>query len=136
MLEPIIPGWSFNSVSPPCLTKNSRLNAQLFISLDANTTHAQQYHPARYPYHPSQTPSLPYPLLLTPVGQDDYTTSTQGVNLFAMLKNPMVLMMLASGVMMYGMPKLLVRSPVQLRCLSGYNGADPTSRQALRVIRR
>lgn len=48
---------------------------------------------------------MPLPIALVP-HPEDYYTAPQGVNILAMLKNPMVLMMLFSGVMMYALPKL------------------------------
>ncbi|KAI9632368.1 uncharacterized protein MKK02DRAFT_40671 [Dioszegia hungarica] len=70
------------------------------------TPHLQPFYPGKTPLTTS-SPSLAYPLALRPIGREDYYTPKGGVNVLGMLKNPVVLMMLASGVMMFGMPKLM-----------------------------
>ncbi|KAK4684565.1 ER membrane protein complex subunit 7, partial [Tremellales sp. Uapishka_1] len=65
------------------------------------------HHPARLPSPTDQLASLPYPLKLSAFQKDDYFTQANGMNILGMLKNPMVLMMLFSGVLMWGMPKLI-----------------------------
>ena len=40
-------------------------------------------------------------------GKDDYYTPAASVNIVGMLKSPMVLMMLFSGVMLFEMPMLI-----------------------------
>ncbi len=53
---------------------------------------------------PSQR--APYPLVLKPVGQIDYFTEKPAFDPFSLLKNPMVIMMLVFGVMMFAMPSV------------------------------
>lgn len=81
---------------------------QLTVTVSADSTHVQPFQPGREPL-PSNTQSLPYPLELTLLGKEDYFTQPAGMNIFGMLRSPMVLMMLVSGLLMWGMPKLLVR---------------------------
>ncbi|ODN80751.1 hypothetical protein L202_02907 [Cryptococcus amylolentus CBS 6039] len=68
--------------------------------------HIQSANPARQALPPS-SPSLTYPIVLEALGKESYFVPKGGMNILGMLKNPMVLMMLFSGVMMYGMPKLV-----------------------------
>lgn len=60
-----------------------------------------------------------YPLVLYPFAKYQYFMPRRGFSLFGMLKNPMVLMMLFSGVMMYVMPKMM-------------EGLDPEEKAAMR----
>lgn len=69
--------------------------------------HVQILNPARQPL-PISSVSLPYPLVLEPVAKENYFIPKNGMNMLGLLKSPMVLMMLFSGIMMWGMPKLLV----------------------------
>lgn len=69
--------------------------------------HVQILNPARQPL-PVSSVSLPYPLVLEPVAKENYFIPKSGLNMLGLLKSPMVLMMLFSGIMMWGMPKLLV----------------------------
>lgn len=48
--------------------------------------------------------------MLRPLGQEDYYTKRGGANVLGMLKSPVVLMMLASGAMMFALPKIMVCS--------------------------
>ena len=68
--------------------------------------HIQIHHPGKIPL-PTSSPSLRYPIVLTALGKEDYYTVKTGVNILAMLKNPIVLMMLASGLMMFVLPKMM-----------------------------
>lgn len=79
----------------------------MYISLTNSTIHLQPYHPARLPL-PTQTPSLPYPIEWAALAKVEYYEPVAGVNVLGMLKSPMVLMMLFTGIMALGMPKLLV----------------------------
>jgi hypothetical protein len=47
-----------------------------------------------------------YPLLLRPVGIPVYFTKPQAFDPFSLLKNPMMIMMLVFGVMMFVMPSM------------------------------
>lgn len=79
--------------------------------------HVQPWLPTKLPNDPYTSPSLPYPFILYG-REDEYFTAAPGVNILGMLKSPMVLMMLFSGVMMYAMPKLQV-SPPPFRVMTG-----------------
>lgn len=79
-------------------------------SPDTPTTemaHVQPWNPVKLPNDPRTSPSLPYPFILYG-REDDYFVPPPGMNVLGLLKSPMVLMMLFSGVMMYAMPKLQV----------------------------
>ncbi|KAK1920964.1 hypothetical protein DB88DRAFT_501687 [Papiliotrema laurentii] len=89
LLQPIVPGYTLPTT---------------LYTIAESSIHAQPYIPSRLPL-PTSTPSMPLPIALVP-HPEDYYTAPQGVNILAMLKNPMVLMMLFSGVMMYALPKL------------------------------
>lgn len=69
--------------------------------------HVQILNPARQPL-PVSAVSLPYPLVLEPVAKENYFVPQSGMNMLGLLKSPMVLVMLFSGIMMWAMPKLLV----------------------------
>jgi hypothetical protein len=57
---------------------------------------------------------MSHPIILTAI-RDDYYTPLGGFNLFGLLKSPMILMMLFSGIMMFALPKLTVS---EVSCLS------------------
>lgn len=71
--------------------------------------HLQLVLPGKSPLPSSSGSSLPHPLQISPLGQEDYYTARSGVDVLGMLKSPLVLMMLFSGVMMFALPKLMVR---------------------------
>jgi len=93
----------FPTIHPTALS-DSR---QYLLTISPPEVHVQPYHPARQPLSTS-IPSLPYPLSLRSLGKEDYFTIPTGLNLLGMLKNPMVLMMMFSGIMMFAMPKVMV----------------------------
>lgn len=62
------------------------------------------------PLSPPSVGSLPYPLQLEPLGKLNFYTEQGSFQIFTMLKSPMILMMMASGVMMLGLPWILVSS--------------------------
>ncbi|KAL7412379.1 hypothetical protein BDY24DRAFT_392721 [Mrakia frigida] len=59
------------------------------------------------PLSPPSVGSLPYPLQLVPLGKLNFYTEQGSFQIFTMLKSPMILMMMASGVMMLALPWLL-----------------------------
>jgi hypothetical protein len=83
---------------------------QLLITIapDANP-HVQLFQPGKSPLATS-SPSLRYPIILYPLGKEDYYTVKGGINILGLFKSPIVLMMLFSGGMMYALPKLMVRT--------------------------
>lgn len=71
--------------------------------------------PEVYPYLPG-TPllnpsavALPYPIRLSAAQKLNYYTDRQGFNLLAMFKNPMMMMMLLGGGLVFAMPYIMVR---------------------------
>lgn len=57
---------------------------------------------------PSADKSLPYPLDISPLGKEEFFEVNKGFEVGSMLKNPMILMMIFSGVIMLGLPYLTV----------------------------
>lgn len=72
--------------------------------------------PPGTPFHPSDSPHLvalpllPYPIVLTARGQKVYVVAQNGFDVLEMFKNPMMMMMLLAGVMVFLLPKALVCS--------------------------
>jgi hypothetical protein len=60
-----------------------------------------------YAYPGSTKQVTKYPLVLYPYATYQYFEAKKGFNLFSMLKNPMVLMMLFSVVLMVAMPRMM-----------------------------
>ncbi|WWD16716.1 hypothetical protein CI109_101147 [Kwoniella shandongensis] len=119
ILEALVPGYTFQPLlititpetsSPSSLVTPSSPSDDLSIPISpvepTHQIHVQAFHPSRQPLPPT-TASLPHPLVLAPLGKDNWFTPKGGMNVLGMLKNPMVLMMLFSGIMMFGMPKLI-----------------------------
>ena len=52
--------------------------------------------------------ALPYPIRIAASQKLDYYTDRQGFNLLAMFKNPMMMMMLVGGVLVFAMPYIMV----------------------------
>ena len=51
--------------------------------------------------------AIPHPIVLTALAKYEYFERRQGFNVFMLLKNPMVLMMLVSAALMFIMPKMM-----------------------------
>ena len=70
--------------------------------------------PRGTPFHPTDSPHfqalplLPYPIVLNPRGQKIYVVAEKGFDIIEMFKNPMMMMMLIAGSMIFLMPKMLV----------------------------
>ncbi len=63
---------------------------------------------------------------LTPKALEEFYTDARGLNIFGMLKSPMVLMMLFSGIMMFAVPKLMVSgAPVPSNFITEHRRAHP-----------
>ena len=60
-----------------------------------------------YAYAGAAKQTVKYPLVLFPQATYEYFEKRKGFSIFNMLKNPMVLMMLVSGVAMFAMPKMM-----------------------------
>ncbi|KAL5520359.1 hypothetical protein ACEPAG_9583 [Sanghuangporus baumii] len=59
------------------------------------------------PHNPPSTVSLQYPIVLMPRQKANYFVEMQSFNALGMLRNPMVLMMLVTAVLVFGMPYLI-----------------------------
>ncbi|KIP12023.1 hypothetical protein PHLGIDRAFT_21319 [Phlebiopsis gigantea 11061_1 CR5-6] len=51
--------------------------------------------------------ALPYPIRISAAQKLDYYTDRQGFNLLAMFKNPMMMMMLVGGALVFSMPYIM-----------------------------
>ena len=60
-----------------------------------------------YAYPGALKQVIKYPLVLNPHATYDYFEKRRGFSIFAILKNPMVLMMLFSAGLMFAMPKMM-----------------------------
>jgi hypothetical protein len=60
------------------------------------------------PFNPVSTISLPYPITLTPRSKNAYFVPRESFNLVGMFQNPMMLIMVFTGVMMFAMPYIMV----------------------------
>ncbi|RSH83331.1 uncharacterized protein EHS24_007009 [Apiotrichum porosum] len=93
LIRPIVPGYAMSS---------------LVVTVPAEAgeaLHVQSFFPDRA-ILPTTSPSLSYPLEVAANGPEDYFTPPPGVNLIAMFKSPMVMMMLFSAVMAIALPKI------------------------------
>jgi len=59
------------------------------------------------PHSPPSPISLPYPITLVPRQKSVYFVERESFNLLGMLSNPMILMMVGTGVVVMGMPYLM-----------------------------
>jgi len=59
------------------------------------------------PHNPPSTISLPYPIALTPRHKNIYFVDRESFDLLAMLRNPMILMMVVTGGLMLAMPYIM-----------------------------
>ncbi|QRV90698.1 imitation switch two complex protein [Ceratobasidium sp. AG-Ba] len=80
-----------------------------FIRIDVeNTTVTARPHVLGTPFEPSvNSPTLAYPLTLTARGKNSYFVPREGFNVAGMFQNPMMMMMVITGVMVLFMPKLM-----------------------------
>ena len=62
------------------------------------------------PHNPPSSISLHYPITLTPRQKLDYFVEKQSFNALGMLQNPMILLMGVMGVLVIGLPYLIVSS--------------------------
>ncbi|KAJ1311806.1 hypothetical protein OPQ81_010270 [Rhizoctonia solani] len=77
------------------------------IDVDNNTVTAHP-HVLGTPFELSVTgPTLPYPLTLSARSKNVYFVPREGFNLAGMFQNPMMLMMVVTGIMVMFMPKLM-----------------------------
>jgi len=67
--------------------------------------------------------SLSYPVVLTPRHKNKYFKPRESFNLFGMFQNPMMMIMLLTGVMMLAMPYIMTNlDPQTLEELKGHRG--------------
>jgi len=59
------------------------------------------------PFNPVSPISLPYPITLTPRSKNAYFVPRESFNLVGMFQNPMMLIMVFTGVMMFAMPYIM-----------------------------
>lgn len=69
--------------------------------------HVQAYYPNRQAL-PVSSASLPYPLQVYAFRKEEYYTSAPGMQLLALLKSPMVLLMIGTSIMAFFLPKISV----------------------------
>ncbi|QRV75893.1 transmembrane protein [Ceratobasidium sp. AG-Ba] len=73
-----------------------------------NTTVTARPHVLGTPFELSiNSPTLTYPLTLTARGKNSYFVPREGFNVAGMFQNPMMMMMVITGVMVLFMPKLM-----------------------------
>ena len=63
------------------------------------------------PFSPTSPVALPYPIVLSAVHKLDFYTAHEGFNVVAMFRNPMMMMMLIGGAMVFAMPYIMVSYP-------------------------
>lgn len=76
--------------------------------------------PAGTPFSPNPpNPLLAYPIKLSASHRKNYFTPRESFDLVSMFKNPMMLMMLFAGVMIFVLPKAMVRifTPQTISCM-------------------
>ena len=59
---------------------------------------------------PASTVTLPYPIVLSAAAKLDFYAAHEAFNLVGMFKNPMMMMMLVGGGLVFAMPYIMVRS--------------------------
>ncbi|KAF8844090.1 hypothetical protein BDN67DRAFT_54162 [Paxillus ammoniavirescens] len=59
------------------------------------------------PLTSSASVSLPYPVVLTPRQKNNYFKPRESFNLLGMFQNPMIMIMMLTGLMMLGMPYIM-----------------------------
>lgn len=111
ILSVISHDYLFDTVShnDSSLSKPLRLE-QLRIDVRSDPKSQLQVRPyvAGTPHNPPSTVVLPYPITLTPRLKNVYFVEAEAFNLLAMLKNPMILMMVVTGGLVMAMPYIMV----------------------------
>lgn len=80
---------------------------QVRIDVQENEAEIRPYAPGT-PLNPPSPIALSYPISLIPRQKHVYFVPRETFNLLGMLSNPMMLMMIAAGGMMFGLPYLTV----------------------------
>lgn len=60
------------------------------------------------PFNPASSVSLPYPINLVPHSKNAYFIPRESFNLVGMFQNPMMMIMVFTGVLMFAMPYIMV----------------------------
>lgn len=60
------------------------------------------------PFNPVSSITIPFPVILTPRSKNTWFVPKEGFNLLGMFQNPMMLIMVFTGVMMFAMPYIMV----------------------------
>ncbi|WVQ79159.1 hypothetical protein IAT38_001255 [Cryptococcus sp. DSM 104549] len=116
-VETLVPGYFFQPLivtvtpSTPTPESSDTLTTEPINTIPSYSIHVQASFPSRQPL-PVSSPSLPNPLVVQPLAKEDYFIPKGGMNVMGLLKNPMVLMMVFSGVMLYGLPKIMANMDV------------------------
>ncbi|KLO07575.1 hypothetical protein SCHPADRAFT_641811 [Schizopora paradoxa] len=74
---------------------------------DSNSKPQVRPYVAGTPHNPPSTIALPYPITLTPRIKNVYFLDREAFNLLAMLRNPMILMMVVTGGLVMAMPYIM-----------------------------
>lgn len=61
------------------------------------------------PFNPASSIYLPYPVSLAPRSKNAYFVPRESFNLVGMFQNPMMMIMVFTGIMMFAMPYIMVR---------------------------
>ena len=86
---------------------------------------------AEYAEDPDELPATD-PLRLRPVSTAEYFEARAAASPMAMLKNPMVLMVLMTVLMAWGMPKMIENmDPEELKMMQERMGSQPTMQDIL-----
>lgn len=99
---PMIPDLSASS-TPPVSEQTKQVEVEI-----RPAPLGTPFHPAGSP-HLQALPLLPYPIILEPKGEKVYVVAQKGFDVLEMFKNPMMLMMLVAGLLVFLLPKALVR---------------------------
>ncbi|CAE6439505.1 unnamed protein product [Rhizoctonia solani] len=103
----IIAGQTSNRYLSNGHKTNAIITPQVRVDIDNNTVTAHP-HVLGTPFELSIAgPTLPYPLALSARSKNVYFIPREGFNLAGMFQNPMMLMMVVTGVMVMFMPKLM-----------------------------
>ncbi|KIJ21591.1 hypothetical protein PAXINDRAFT_123532 [Paxillus involutus ATCC 200175] len=84
------------------------------------------------PLTSSASVSLPYPVVLTPRQKNNYFKPRESFNLLGMFQNPMIMIMMLTGLMMLGMPYIMKNlDPQTLDELKGQQAQIANSQSSL-----
>lgn len=105
--------YTFDQVSTPLFapwrTFCRPQRTQLRVDVTLNDTEPT-IHPfiIGTPFNPVSSITIPYPITLTPRSKNAWFVPREGFNLVGMFQNPMMLIMVFTGVMMFAMPYIMV----------------------------